>query len=235
MLAENITSESMIESQAQSIAVPRRNYKFYNFKQATHLSVLFFLVYIPCNLVQEMQSEVLSKQFGNQGFIDLSLVYLVSTLMAFFAPAITKLIGIRTALTASSLIFAFGICTFILPSIYDQCLAQTDICQWPRLFFSKSTVRCFMIGTSMLSGVSCALLWVCQGEYVALCATKEHKGFYFGYFWVWYMSSQIIGNLFGAASITHESPVQFFLSLGLPLVGVSFLFCCLQNPRPFPV
>jgi hypothetical protein len=42
---------------------------------------------------------------------------------------------------------------------------------------------------SILAGFGQAVLWVAQGEYMSSCATEETKGFFFGYFWVWYMAS----------------------------------------------
>lgn len=42
---------------------------------------------------------------------------------------------------------------------------------------------------SILAGFGQAILWVAQGEYMSCCATAETEGFFFGYFWVWYMSS----------------------------------------------
>jgi MFS family permease len=47
----------------------------------------------------------------------------------------------------------------------------------------------------MLNGFGAGLLWVAQGEYVTNCATDETKGFYFSYFFIIFMISQIVGNL----------------------------------------
>ena len=57
---------------------------------------------------------------------------------------------------------------------------------------------------------------------MALCATEETKGFYYGYFWAWYMSAQIIGNLSGAFVIKQTMGSEFFI------IASSFeiLTCC---------
>ena len=53
----------------------------------------------------------------------------------------------------------------------------------------STTVKVVLFFGSVAAGTGQALLWTAQGEYVSLCATEENKGFYFGYFWSWYMSS----------------------------------------------
>ena len=60
---------------------------------------------------------------------------------------------------------------------------------------------------------------------MAKCATEETKGFYFGYFWVWYMSAQIIGNLSGAILILNNPGPEFFGIMGIFAIVVSFGFC----------
>jgi len=42
------------------------------------------------------------------------------------------------------------------------------------------------------------LLWVAEGKYISECATETTKGFYFSYFWMFYMLSQVFGNLIAA-------------------------------------
>jgi hypothetical protein len=52
---------------------------------------------------------------------------------------------------------------------------------------SAMAVSCIL--SSALSGIGQSLIWVGQGEYISLCATEKTSGFYFGYFWVYYMSA----------------------------------------------
>lgn len=49
-----------------------------------------------------------------------------------------------------------------------------------------------------MEGWGDALMWVAHGTYIQECSTEETKGFYFGYFWSFYMFSQVIGNLLAA-------------------------------------
>lgn len=78
-----------------------------------------------------------------------------------------------------------------------------------------------MIAGSVIGGYGQAILWTAQGEYVSLCAKEETKGFYFGFFWTIYMSSQIIGNAIGGYIITKANgPVFFIIMFGIMLVAV---------------
>lgn len=49
---------------------------------------------------------------------------------------------------------------------------------------------------------------------MSLCASPTTKGFYFGYFWAMYMSSEIIGNWVGSILILESSGPNFFLVMG---------------------
>jgi MFS family permease len=53
---------------------------------------------------------------------------------------------------------------------------------------SAVTVIILMV-TSVLAGLGQAFTSVVSCEYISNCATENTKGFYFGYFWVFYMSS----------------------------------------------
>ena len=65
------------------------------------------------------------------------------------------------------------------------------------------------------------------------CSSEEHKGFYFGYFWVWYMSAQIIGNFTGALLIEKETGVGFFIIMSIFAIVCSLGFCFLKKPHEF--
>lgn len=72
-----------------------------------------------------------------------------------------------------------------------------------------------------------------QGEYMSLCAAEGTQGFYFGMFWVFYMSTQIIGNFIGAEIITKTFGPSFFIIMGLIMVAVTFMFLFLRHPKKF--
>lgn len=62
------------------------------------------------------------------------------------------------------------------------------------------------------------------------CASETNKGFYFGYFWAWYMSSQIVGNAVGALIIQTTSGPSFFVIMASIMFGSVTCFCWLKMP-----
>jgi hypothetical protein len=55
------------------------------------------------------------------------------------------------------------------------------------------------------NGLTVGILWASANSYVASCATEVNKGFFFSYFWCFYMTSQIIGNLIAAYTLGNLS------------------------------
>lgn len=58
---------------------------------------------------------------------------------------------------------------------------------------------------SAICGIGNSLVWPAQGKFIAECADESTKGFFYGYFWAFYMSSQIIGNIIGAVVLSGSS------------------------------
>ena len=87
-----------------------------------------------------------------------------------------------------------------------------------------------MFLTSALSGLGQALISVVQGEYIALCATESTKGFYFGYFWLIYMQSQIIGNYVGAVIILKTDGPEFYMIMFAIMLVACYLYTFIKLP-----
>lgn len=94
------------------------------------------------------------------------------------------------------------------------------------LNLERTLVKSFLIIGSILAGFGGAVTWIAQGQFMSLSTTNENKGFYFGYFWAYYASSQIFGNLLGALLIEKTTGPTFFLIMGsIMMVAVTgFLF-----------
>lgn len=84
--------------------------------------------------------------------------------------------------------------------------------------------------SNAICGIGVAMIWIPQGEYMSLCASEDTKGFYFGYFWVWYMSAQIIGNSVGAIMIKHTMGPSFFITLSFAEAIFICLFVFVKMP-----
>lgn len=125
--------------------------------------------------------------------------------------------------------FIGGLCYFVrilfflLPAYF-----KTESHSWVT---SPTTIAVLIIVTAMLNGFGAGILWVAQGEYLSLCATEETKGFYFSYFFVIFMVSQIIGNLVAGFVIRLSGQPTYYWSMsGLSLLGC-FVFLVLRAPR----
>ena len=80
---------------------------------------------------------------------------------------------------------------------------------------------------SMVSGLGQALLWIAQGEYIGLCATKSTQGFYFGYFWGMFSINQVIGNWAGGKLLSEVPGTRTRVFRALDDVGAEEL----RGPR----
>ena len=64
-----------------------------------------------------------------------------------------------------------------------------------------------------INGLGAAIIWVAEGSYVASCATQKTRGFFYGFFWMVYMSSQVVGSLGGALLLDNQKSQTAFYSL----------------------
>jgi len=63
------------------------------------------------------------------------------------------------------------------------------------------------------------------------CATEETKGFFFSYFWVFYMSSQILGSLIAAFTLNTMSQQSLFIILAIISFISSMSFFFMKKPH----
>jgi MFS family permease len=170
------------------------------------------------------------------GFVLQALLYIQGMLASMFVPALVKKFGLRTIFIVGTQLNSLVVMAQILPAWFAEVQDDPESVDghWYEWFTRRRVVETFLIISVILTGIGSALMWIAQGEYMAKCTTSQSKGFYFGYFWVWYMSAQIIGNLTGALIIERSSGVGFFIIMSLMAFAASLLFCCLIMPTPFP-
>ena len=86
--------------------------------------------------------------------------------------------------------------------------------------------------TAAINGAGAGILWTAQGKYVSECACDANQGFYMGYFWAFFMSSQIIGNVvaWGVLKSGTNQSTLFVVFAIMAVVG-SFTFCFLGKPK----
>ena len=98
-------------------------------------------------------------------------------------------------------------------------------------FTSDGFITVFLIICATINGVGAALIWVSNGSYISACATPKTKGFFYGFFWIVYMMSQVVGSLIGAA-ILHSGKKEtfFYCSLGVLAAFASLSFWFIRKP-----
>lgn len=100
----------------------------------------------------------------------------------------------------------------------------------PEWYYSETFYYVINIFISAISGFFGSLLWVGEGTYISECATEETKGFYFSYFWMFYMQSQVFGNLIAALLLGKMDQVSYFTVMSLIAFTASLSFAFLRKP-----
>jgi hypothetical protein len=100
---------------------------------------------------------------------------------------------------------------------------------WNFFFDRRTCIATLLLGSAM-GGFAQAILWIGQGEYISLCATESTKGFYFGFFWVFFMTSELAGNAVGGEIITRTSGPKFYLFMGGIMLIAVIAFCFVIVP-----
>ena len=81
--------------------------------------------------------------------------------------------------------------------------------------------------TSIINGFCVGILWSGLNQYIADLATEHTKGLFFSFFWCFYMSSEVFGNLISAFLLGYMSQTVYFAIIALiavcATVGMSFL------------
>jgi MFS family permease len=90
-----------------------------------------------------------------------------------------------------------------------------------------------VVFTSILGGLGEAIMWVAQGKYISDCATEKTKGFFFGYFWIFFMASQIFGSILAAIVFEYFSLTTFYVIMTVFSMISGVIFYYLKDPiRP---
>ena len=77
------------------------------------------------------------------------------------------------------------------------------------------------------------MLWVAQGKYVGECANDEFKGFFFGYFWAFFMASQVFGNLIAALILGPLSQSTYYIVMTIVAFSGASIFLFLRKPLKY--
>ena len=84
--------------------------------------------------------------------------------------------------------------------------------------------------SAAVNGFGAGVLWVAQGKFVGECATDTNKGFFFGYFWAFFMSSQILGNLIAALILGRLAQSTYYVVMSIAAFSGTAIFLLLRQP-----
>ncbi|CDW86465.1 major facilitator superfamily protein [Stylonychia lemnae] len=199
------------------------NYK--NFGKATQCSIGFLVLFIAFNTCQNLSAQVLQNLgFEDLGNYSLGTVYLVLGFTSMISSAVLKRLGYKITMVIGGMCNAIWVLSYLFPVFKQKYPDQRNL-----LIFSDGFIYFIVLFSAFINGVGAAILWTALGMYISDCSTEAKKGFYFSYFWTFYMSSQVVGNLVGAYVIGQDLEF-FFIFMGALAVVASISFMFLQKP-----
>ena len=133
---------------------------------------------------QNMTSLVLEQDgLKNLGFYILAVLFLSIAISAPVTTALLKRLGLKKSLVLGGFGYVSLIFAMIFPAVkYDR--PDSDSFVTDEGFIVGILVLC-----AVLNGFGASLVFVANGSYIAACATPKTKGFFFGFFWMTFMSS----------------------------------------------
>ena len=197
-----------------------------NFSRLLQLSVTFFVLFCAFFTCQNMANLVLEQDgLENLGFYVLAVLYFSIAVSSLFSTALLKKLG-----TYKCLIFGgFGHFCFVFAQIFPA--IKYDHPDSDSIVTSDAFIVTMLIICALINGFGAALIWVANGNYISKCATPKTKGFFYGFFWVVFMSSQVVGSLIGAAILeSGKDQTFFYLALGCLAAVASLSFWFTRDP-----
>jgi len=188
------------------------------------------VAYITCS---NFATKVLKQDgFDSVGFYSLAANFTLQAVFSFFAAPIVNKLHYRYTMTISSLCYAFWILCFILPAFYAQYKHDHHGAEPTAPILSRGLIEFLLVFTAGITGIGAGIHWVAQGKFISECACEENKGFFNSYFWSFYASSGIIGNVIaGEVFQHHSSQSTLFIIFAVLAVGGSFANCLLWTPK----
>jgi hypothetical protein len=159
------------------------------------------------------------------GFYILAVLYFSIAVSSVMSTAFLKKLGTYKCLVLGG----FGHFCFVFAQIFPA--VKYDNPNSDSVVTSDGFITAILIICALINGFGAALIWVANGNYISECATPKTKGFFYGFFWVVYMMSQVVGSLIGAAILeSGRNQTFFYLSLALLAALASLSFWLTRKP-----
>ncbi|KAM6913770.1 UNC93-like protein MFSD11 isoform 1-T1 [Lycodopsis pacificus] len=158
--------------------------------------LFIFTAFTTCgNIEQTVVKSLRNDTFSGSGYHSLGIIYGVFSFANLLAPAVVAVIGPKTTMFLSGLLYSGYIAVFIIPSTWSFYL------------------------TSVLIGIGAAMLWTAQGHFLVENSEASTINRNTGMFWALLQCSMLFGNLYiyldwnGRTEIPDSSRKNIFLSL----------------------
>ncbi|XP_044269343.1 UNC93-like protein MFSD11 [Tribolium madens] len=150
--------------------------------------------------------------FQGDGYVSLSIIYAVMSILNWAAPSVISVIGPNFAMLFGGITYVLFIMSFLIPRTWLLYLA------------------------SVIIGTGAAVIWTGQGNYLTLNSTQATVSRNSGIFWAMLQLSMFIGNLFvyfkfkGLDSIDVDTRNMVIWTLSG--IGIAGLVVMVLLPRP---
>ena len=145
--------------------------------------------------------------YHDLGYYILAVLYLSIAFGSLISTAINKKLGTYKCL----ILGGFGHFSFVFASTVPA--YKYDHPESTSFLTSSGFMGSFLILCAILNGLGASIIWVAEGSYVAECAIPKTRGFFYGFFWMVYQSSQVVGSLIGGVLLQNQASQTAFYSL----------------------
>ena len=201
--------------------------KHRNLDRVTLLSSGFLMLFIAFNSAANLSGQALKNDgFDGLGFFTMATLYLFFSFCSFFSSGIVNSLGAKWSLIVGGLCYSLWVLCFLPPAFYPLHKDDPD----PSFIFNKTFITFLSLFSAAVNGFGAGVLWVAQGKYVAECATDANKGFFFGYFWAFFMASQVLGNLIAALILGRLAQSTYYVVMSIVAFSGTAIFLFLRKP-----
>eukprot|EP00347_Sterkiella_histriomuscorum_P014941 403358919 len=180
--------------------------KYQNLDRITIISLGFFFLFVAFNSAANLSAQIMNNDgFEGLGFYTMAMLYLIFAFCSFLSAAIVNKIGTKVSLVTGGLCYFFWVFCFLAPAFKNENPHSTSF------IFNKNFITFISLFSAAINGFGAGILWVAQGQYLSDCASDANKGFFFSYFWAFFMSSQILGNLTAALILGNLPQSTYYI------------------------
>ena len=199
------------------------NHPYYkNIWRVTYLAVAIMILYMAFNSSSNIQSEILEHNgFGQLGYFILAVTYLFIGVGSLISTAMINKYGTRKSLILGGIGVTIWILSTLL-AVKREKLNENGV--------GDGLIYMGLFLAAILNGFTVGILWTAANQYIADCSSEENKGFFFSYFWAFYMTSQIIGNITAAFVLGRLNEESYFWIMAVISVVAICLFGFIRKP-----